>query len=196
MFSLSMVLHSLANVSPATLAGALAVLANCTWPLQRNRRVILALQCAGATLFGLHYLMLGAPTAAAMCAAGVAQGASAALISSRRIRIGIFATTILAGFAVTVTTFSGITSVLAQTGALLSASGRLQREAQAIRWCFLVSEVFWVSHNLMVGSQWGLTSDALSVTMLVFGLWRGRTPGIGLAGMLPVKVRQWRLATA
>lgn len=196
MFSLTMVLHSLSSVSPATLAGALAVLVNCSWPLQRDRRVILGLQCAGATLFGMHYLLLGAPTAAAMCAAGVIQGASAALIGSRRLRTGIFAATIIAGLASTVAMFTGLPSVLAQTGSLLTATGRLQREPQSIRWCFLIAEVFWVSHNLIVGSPWGLTSDALGVTMLTIGLWRGRTRGAGAAGLLPARVRQWRLAAA
>lgn len=185
MFSLSLLLHTLMSLPPATLAGALAVSANCMWPLQRNRRMILALQCAGSLLFGMHYLLLGAPTAAAMCAAGVIQGASAALISSRRIRISVFAATIVAGLATTIATFAGTVSVLAQTGALLSASGRLQRTPQAIRWCFLASEVFWVSHNLTVGSTWGLTSDTLGVTMLLIGLWRGRTRGKGLRGLLP-----------
>jgi hypothetical protein len=187
MFSLSLLLHTFATLSPATLAGALAVSVNCLWPLQRNRRLILGLQCTGSLLFGLHYLLLGAPTAAAMCAAGVMQGASAALISSRRLRIGIFASTLAAGFAVTVATFAGVSSVLAQTGALLSATGRLQRAPQAIRWCFLASEVFWVSHNLLVGSQWGLTSDTLGVTMLLIGLWRGRRRGEGLRGVLPAR---------
>jgi Bacterial inner membrane protein len=191
MFSLSVVLHTLTALSPATLAGALAVAVNCCWPLQRNRRVILGLQCAGSLLFGLHYLLLGAPTAAAMCAAGVMQGASAALISSRRIRVSIFVATIAAGVATTIAMFAGVTSVLAQTGALLSATGRLQRAPQAIRWCFLGSEVFWISHNLMVGSRWGLTSDTLGVTMLLIGLWRGRAQGAGLRGMLP-----WRSLVA
>lgn len=170
------------------MAGAVAVLANCCWPLQRDRRVILALQCVGACLFGLHYLLLGAPTAAAMCMVAVVQGASAALIGNRRLRLSVFVATLLVGLAAAIATFTGITTVLAEGGALLSASGRMQRHAQAIRWCFLASEVFWVSHNLLVGSPWGLTSDTLSVSMLVLGLWRNRTPGLGLAGVLPPRL--------
>ena len=173
-FSLLILLHSLA---PATVAGALGVLANCAWPLQRERRVVLALQCAGSLMFGLHYLLLGAPTAAAMCVAGVVQGVSAATISGRKLRLSIFFATIVAGVSVTVTTFAGVTSVLAQTGSLLTATGRLQRGVQSIRWCFLAAEVFWTTHNLLVGSPWGLTSDSLSVTMLLIGLWRGRKQG-------------------
>jgi hypothetical protein len=129
-------------------------------------------------------MLLGAPTASAMCAAGVIQGVSAATIASRRIRVSIFAATIVAGLASTVATFTGIPSVLAQTGSLLSATGRLQRSVQTIRWLFLCSEVFWTSHNLIVGSRWGLTSDSVAVTMLLVGLWRGRREG-GLWPHLP-----------
>jgi hypothetical protein len=180
----SLMLHYLAHLAPATFAGALGVLANVAWPLQRDRRVILALQCAGASMFGLHYLLLGAPTAAAMSVGSIVQGVSAVTIGNRRLRLGIFATTILAGLTVTVTTFAGATSALAQTGSLFTAAGRLQRSAQSIRWCFLTAEVFWTSHNVLVGSPWGLTSDTLSVTMLLIGLWRGRKQA-GLAPWLP-----------
>jgi hypothetical protein len=173
-FSAMLLLHHLAALPPANYAGALAVMVNCSWPLQRDRRVILALQATGSLLFGLHYLLLGAPTAAAMCAAGVIQGVSAATLAGRRLKLSIFAATIVAGLATTVATFAGVTSVLAQSGALLSAAGRLQRTPQAIRWCFLASEAFWVSHNLLVGSAWGLTSDTLAVSTLLVGLWRGR----------------------
>lgn len=172
-FSATLLLHPFADLAPATVAGALAVMVNCAWPLQKSRRVILALQTASALLFGLHYLLLGAPTAAAMNAAGVIQAVSAAMIGNRRLRLSVFGATIAAALATTIATFAGITSILAQSGALLSALGRLQRGAQAIRWCFLGSEVFWVSHNLLVGSRWGLTSDALAVTTLTIGLWRG-----------------------
>lgn len=177
MFTFAAALHVFATVSPATLAGAMAVLVNASWPVLRDRRAILALQCAGATLFGLHYWLLGAPTASAMCAASVIQGVSAVFVGSRVLRLSIFGATILAGLATTVAMFTGLPSMLAQTGALLTATGRLQREPQAIRWCFLAAEVFWISHNILVGSVWGLTSDTLGVTMLVIGLWRGRARG-------------------
>ena len=185
-------LHPFGVLSPATYAGALAVMVNCSWPLQKSRRLILALQSASAMLFGLHYLLLGAPTAAAMNAAGVIQAVSAAMIGNRRLRLGVFGATIAASLATTIATFAGITSVLAQSGALLSALGRLQRAPQAIRWCFLASEVFWVSHNLMVGSRWGLTADTLAVTMLLIGLARGGA-GASLRGnvrMLAQAVRR------
>lgn len=168
-----LLLTPLATLPPATCAGALAVAVNCSWPLQKSRHVILGLQTASALLFGLHYLLLGSPTAAAICAAGVVQALAAAMIGNRSLRLSVFGATILASLAATVATFAGVTSVLAQGGGMLSALGRLQRGTQAIRWCFLASEVFWVTHNLLVGSAWGLTSDTLAVTTLVIGLARG-----------------------
>lgn len=164
-----------APLDAATLIGALAVMINGSWPLVRSRRRVLALQAVASLLFGLHYLLLGAATAAAMCAAGVAQGVGAALIRGRVGRLGVFGATVAGGLAVTAATWSGWPSLCAQGGQLLSAAGRMQRSTQALRWCFLAGAGFWVAHNVQVGSRWGLTSDALAVSMLTIGLWRGRS---------------------
>lgn len=158
----------------ATLAGALAVMINGSWPLVRSRRRVLALQAAASLLFGLHFLLLGATTAAAMCTIGVAQGAGAALVTGRTGRFGVVGATLAGGLAVTAATWSGLPSLCVQCAQLMSAAGRLQRSTQALRWCFLAATGFWVAHNLQVGSRWGLTSDALAVSMLAIGLWRGR----------------------
>jgi hypothetical protein len=189
-----MLLQHVLAVPPATFAGALGVLANCVWPLQRERRVILALQCVGAAMFGVHYLLLGAPTAAAMCVGAIVQGIAAATIANRRVQLSIVGVTLAAGLTVTVTAFTGLPSVLAQTGSLFTAYGRLQRSAQSIRWCFLIAEAFWTTHNVIVGSPWGLTSDTMGVTMLIVGLWRGRTDGGLLPWLAPLRGALMRAA--
>lgn len=174
---------SLVPLDAATLAGAAAVAINGSWPLLRSRRRILALQVLSSLLFGLHYVLLGAVTGAAMCLAGAAQGLAAVLLRDRAARLGVFGATVAAGLAVTAATWSGPPSLCAQGGQLLSAAGRLRRSAQSLRWCFLAAEGFWVSHNWMVGSRWGLASDALALGMLAAGLWRGRAarrPGEGV----------------
>jgi hypothetical protein len=195
-YSLTMLLHHFLALPPATFAGALGVLANCVWPLQRERRVILTLQCVGAAMFGLHYLFLGAPTAAALCVGAVIQTVAAATMTNRRAQLAIVAATLLGGLTVTVTAFAGLPSVLAQTGSLVTAYGRLQRGAQSIRWCFLIAEAFWTTHNVIVGSPWGLTSDTLSVAMLVVGLWRGRANGGLLPWLAPLRGAVSRAAAA
>ncbi len=166
-------LSLLCSLHLSTVVGALAVAVNSSWPLLRHRKRILAVQAVGSSLFGIHFLLIGSSTAAAMCAAGIVQGVTAAVVARRGVRLGIVGATLLAGAAVTVLTWHGLPSAFAQAGGLFSASGRLQRDTQRLRWLFLGSEMCWTTHNLMVGSPWGLTSDTLAITMLTAGLWRG-----------------------
>jgi hypothetical protein len=157
----------------ASIAGALGVVTNGIWPLMRSRRRILAMQVLCSCLWALHYLFLGAHTAAAMCMAGAAQGVVCTSLSRRWLRRTVYGATIAFSLAITAATWSGVPSALAQSGQLMSAFGRLQPGQQAIRLAFLGSEAFWVTHNLLVGSHWGLTADAMAVTTLLIGLWRG-----------------------
>jgi hypothetical protein len=170
---LDSLLAALTTPTPATVAGAFAVTLSGIWPLLATRRRILGMQVLSSCVWGLHFLLLGAHTAAAMCVAGALQGVAATMLRSRWARDGVIGATVVVSLAITVATWSGIPSILAQSGQLASAVGRLQRGTQTIRLIFLGSEVFWVSHNVLVGSSWGLMSDAMAVSMLAVGLWRG-----------------------
>jgi hypothetical protein len=101
------------------------------------------------------------------------QGVAMTALRKRWARHGLFGASIVLGLTVTALTWSGVPSFLVQTGQLLSATGRLQRREQAIRLFFLVSEVFWTAHNILVGSTWGLVSDVMAFAMILIGLWRG-----------------------
>ncbi len=166
-------LAAFTTFTPAFAVGAFAVTVGAIWPLLGSRQRMLGVQVLSSCSFALHFILLGAFTAAAMCLAGALQGVAATMISNRRARGGVFAGTIVVSLAITAATWSGLPSMLAQTGQLMSAFGRLQRSQQVIRLVFLGSEVFWVSHNLLVASSWGLVSDAMAVTMLLIGLGRG-----------------------
>jgi hypothetical protein len=165
-------------LEPANLVGAIALVTTCTWPLLRERRAILAVQVTGAVLFALHYLLLGSPTAAAMCALGVVQGLAVLLLPRREWRIAAVSATVLVSLAATATTWSGLASLFSQLGGIAGAAGRLQSDTQRLRLFFLLSVVFWCAHNLIVGSVFGLFADALSLTGLLLGLWRNRTPSL------------------
>ena len=47
-------------------------------------------------------------------------------------------------------------------------------DTQRLRLWFLASVGFLMTHNLMVGSVFGLASDSLALTSLLLGLWRNR----------------------
>lgn len=161
-------------LEPANLAGFVALASSVTWPLLRRRKAILIVQVAGSLLFGLHYLLLGASTGAAMCVVGALQGVALVTLIDRRRRIGVVGATMAIGALVTAFTWNGLPSLLSQGGQTMSAIGRLQLDTQRLRLWFLVSVVFWCSHNLLVGSVFGLASDTLSLTSLLLGLWRHR----------------------
>lgn len=161
-------------LEPANIAGFVALGSSITWPLLRRRKAILAVQVAGSLLFALHYILLGASTAAAMCVMGAMQGVALVVLIDRRQRIAVVGATMAIAAVVTALTWTGLPSLLSQGGQAVSAIGRLQLDTQRLRLWFLVSVAFWCSHNLMVGSVFGLASDTLALTSLLVGLWRGR----------------------
>lgn len=171
---LSLLPSSAFLLEPANIAGFVALGSSVTWPLLRRRQAILIVQVAGSLLFGLHYLLLGASTGAAMCVLASLQGVALVTLVDRRQRIGVVVATMAIGALVAALTWSGLPSMLSQGGQAGSAIGRLQLDTQRLRLWFLVSVSFWCSHNLMVGSVFGLASDTLSLTSLLLGLWRHR----------------------
>ncbi len=171
---LSILPSAAALTDPANIAGFAALGSSVTWPLLRRRRAILAVQVAGSLLFALHYLFLGAGTAAAMCVMGALQGIALVTLIDRRRRIMVVGVTMAIAAVVTACTWTGLASLLSQGGQAVSAIGRLQLDTQRLRLWFLASVVFWCSHNLMVGSVFGLASDTLALTSLLLGLWRNR----------------------
>lgn len=161
-------------LDPANIAGFVALGSSVTWPLLRRRRAILTVQVAGSLLFALHYLLLGATTGAAMCIMGAVQGIALVVLIGRRKRIGVVVGSMVVAALVTATTWNGLPSLLSQAGQTMGAIGRLQLDPQRLRLWFLASVVFWCSHNLMVGSVFGLASDTLALSSLLLGLWRNR----------------------
>jgi Bacterial inner membrane protein len=188
---------TLSGLYLSTLVGALAVAANASWPLLRDRRRILAVQALASSLFGLHYVLIGARTGAVMCAASMVQSVTAALVSRRCVRLGIVAATLLAAIAMAALTWRGLPSACALTTGLLSASGRLQQDPQRLRRLFVGSALCSMTHNLLVGSPWGLITDTLTLGMLAAGLWRGRArPPSLVAASAPATTSLKALASA
>jgi hypothetical protein len=75
-----------------------------------------------------------------------------------------------------------------------AALGRWQREAQRMRLVFLCSSANWVVHNTLVGTPFGLTSDALSLSTILIGLYRNRRRSPGQALRAAISALAERLA--
>jgi len=161
-------------LEPANAVGILALATTCIWPLLARRQLILIVQVVGAMLFALHYLLLGSPTAAAMCTLGVLQGLAVVLLPQPGQRIAAVGATLLVSLGATALTWTSLASAFSLVGQAAGAVGRLQLDTQRLRQFFLLSVAFWCTHNLLVGSVFGLCADTLSVTGLLVGLWRNR----------------------
>jgi hypothetical protein len=166
----------LGALTPVEFLGAAGVACGCLWGLFRSRRTLLSIQCAGALSFALHYMLLGSATGAAACIVGVLQSLAALRLSGRPLAAAFGLTGIFAAISVCLT-WSGVPSLCAAIGTCFACAGRLQREPQRMRLLFLACSSFWVGHNALMGSVFGLASDALTLTGLGIGLWRHRGAG-------------------
>jgi hypothetical protein len=178
-------LASLGAFSPVDLLGAVGVACGCAWGLFRTRRTILMLQSAGAVSFALHYVLLGSPAGAAACFVGMAQSLAALRLSGRPLAAAFGATGLAAAVAACLT-WNGVPSLCAALGTSFACAGRLQRDPQRMRLLFLACSSAWVGHNALMGSAFGLTSDALTLAGLGIGLWRHRGPRRAAPAVRPV----------
>jgi hypothetical protein len=189
------VLAFAANISVDTIIqaistyGTLGIAFGAMAGLMPRRRLILACSGLGSACFGLHNLMLGSMTGAALCTLSVLQSlaASAAPEQGDRPRwlLAVLGLALLLVLSATAWTWQGWPSLFAGVGALLSARARVQGEPQRMRRAFLVSSLFWVGHNGVVGSVCGLVSDALAITGHLYGLRRNRAHCRAPAGLSP-----------
>lgn len=154
--------------------GAAALLCACTWPFCRQRRMILLVQAAGSAALALYFASLGSATAASTGAVSLGQLLMAALIQRRSRLAAAYAATIPASAWLIAASWHGLPSALATLGAALCSTARLQRETKSMMIMFLCAAPFWVTHNLLTGSAFGLALDALSIAGNIIGLLRLR----------------------
>lgn len=161
-----------AYLNAAALFGAMAVAATLIWPFCSGRCTILSIQCVGAGAFALHFLLIGSGTAAITSLIALIQLLAAATSQSRSQLWLIYSTSGIALILAIVMTWNGLPTIFAGIGSLLAAVARLQQSAARMKAGFLISAPFWVTHNFLVGSIFGLTVDVVSTTSLVVALCR------------------------
>jgi vacuolar-type H+-ATPase subunit I/STV1 len=135
--------------------------------LMPQRRLILLSSAACSLCFSAHFLRLGSPTGTAMNLLGVAQSLLAAGFVTARGRPAwldaVFAGTFVLAALLTVATWNGLPSVLAGAATLVSTAARLQASPQTMRLLLIGAALGWASHNILMGSVYGLTCDCLGL---------------------------------
>lgn len=156
-----MILSSL-SISAADAFGAAAFAGSCLWPLMKQRRGLLVGQAATNLLFITHFILLGAYTAAALCALVVTQVLTALPETRRRWHSALFVATVPGIAVVAVATWAGLPSALSSIGISLSTTARWQSNTTRMRLFLLVAGLFWVSHNILVMSPFAIASDGMA----------------------------------
>jgi hypothetical protein len=166
----------IAAASTLDLFGALGLTLGFMAGAMPRRAWILIASAGCSACFALHYWRLGAVTGAAMCGVSVLQGLAALYGLGPGRRAGwvapLFAGSSLVAAGLTLATWQGWPSACAGAGALFATAARLRADPQAMRRLFLGSSGCWAAHNLIVGSVFGLTCDALTVAGLAVALVR------------------------
>ncbi|MBE7197069.1 MAG: YgjV family protein [Parafilimonas terrae] len=135
--------------------------------LMPQRRLILLSSAACGLCFSVHFLRLGSPTGAAMNLIAVAQSLLAARFVTLHGRPpwldAVFAGTFVLAVILTVATWTGLPSVFAGLAALVATTARLQASPQTMRLLLIGAALSWASHNILMGSVYGLTCDCLGL---------------------------------
>lgn len=147
----------------ACLSGPTAVLAVFMWPFFDRRRTALGIQCFGAGAFAMHFVPIGAETAAASSGVAVLQLLAAAFLTRRPALLAVYAGSLAALLVLAVMSWGGVPSLLAVFGSLIGTMARLQRSTARMKVLFVCSAPLWAAHNLLVGSTFGLAVGAVSI---------------------------------
>lgn len=156
--------------------------------LMPQRRLILLSSAACSLCFSVHFLRLGSPTGTAMNLLGVAQSLLAARFVTLRGRPAwldaVFAGTFVLAALLTVATWNGLPSVLAGAATLVSTAARLQASPQTMRLLLISAALGWASHNILMGSVYGLTCDCLGLLGFTTSYLRTRAASRAALGTL------------
>ena len=137
------------------------------WPLCRSRRGMLLLQIGIGVGYCLHYLLWEAQPPPPSTVWGLRRQPRRSCSGGRpRLRWLVFAPIpVLAGACAL--TWHGLPSALALVGKTLTAFGRVQLDARAMRVLVSCGTLFWLAHDTVIGSPL-LIADLASLTSNAF----------------------------
>ncbi|HSK41427.1 MAG TPA: YgjV family protein [Arenibaculum sp.] len=155
----------------ASLFGLAGVAFGASWGLFRTKRSIITIQTGCTFSFLTHYLLLGASSGAAMNVLNLVQLAVA--FSGRRGPVArtLYWSTLPAVAVLTVLTWSGPASLGAAFGMTMATLARWQTDMLRLRLFFVLCIGGWATHNAIVGSPFGLTTDAIGLSTNLWGLY-------------------------
>ena len=140
------------------------------WPRLRSYQGAIAVQCTGAAAFAAYFSVSGSATASVSCILAAIQLLTVVLTRDRRVVILVFIATLACLGVMAMRSWSGIPTLLASCGCLLSTLARMQPTTHRMKIWFLFAAPFWLAHNLLTLSLLALAVDALSILSNVWSI--------------------------
>lgn len=162
----------LAEHPAATAFGGLGLVCQLVWPWCHTRRVILSIQFGIGLLYCAQYALLGAFSAAGVCAVGAMQTSLAIAAGDRAWlrRAGLLFLPIVAMLCFV--TWNGLPSLFALIGVSFVMIGRLQQSVLRLRVLQLGSAPFAIGHDMLVGAAPALIGCVVSACIASAALLR------------------------
>lgn len=162
----------MSNVVIAQCIGAVAVIISLAVFQVNKRSLMLWLSLSAGILFGVHFVLLGALTGAALNFIGVARSYCFVKVTPARKNVWILLIFISIAAIATVATWKGLVSLLAFTGNTASGIAFWQRKPKDIRrWAFIPPPL-WFSYNALSGSYPGMFIELFNFVSLLIGTYR------------------------
>lgn len=157
--------------------GYAGVVANVSWPLMQDRRMLLAGQGLACTFMFFHFILLGAHTGAAIMAVVGFQALLAIPLGTAPRFKFIYLASLSLTPAVAWFTWQGTASVFSSLALVCACLGNFQLDPIRQRMGLLAAILAWYVHNAMVGSVPGLVSNTLGLLVsmaMLARVYRGR----------------------
>lgn len=155
----------------AQAVGAIGVALLALAYIQKKRSTILAYNITSAIMWTAHFLLLAAPSGAALNALSIARASALyyeGRLNKRRI---ITLVLLLSAFGLaSLSTWVDDTSILPLIAMTISTLALWQKNPQYIRLIMLASSPFWITYNILHGSIAGVIGECVVIISALIGL--------------------------
>ena len=144
----------------------------------RDRRSILLWLSGYAFLNACHFFILGTAAPGILFLIIGARSLTSAFIINRKMMVVFIGLILVAFFC----TYERPLGFLGLFGTLLATYGSFQRTEQRVRLLHMVSNTFWMVHNILVMTPVGVVIEATFLGSNALGYWRFRRTAKAAAG--------------
>ena len=139
-------------------------------------RTLFKIGAWASALWAINSLLVGAPTAAALCALGVGRQAAAMALQDRtgRLKAAAFAFFLAATLVVAGLTWTGAHSLFPAAGSLIGTYAMFYLRGTRLRWALVLVSGLWLVNAVVYVAWWQIAANGLSGSAAAVAAWRAR----------------------